>query len=196
MIDDFYQLDPYELNKEDKNRLLMSELIELTRFHKEHCSKYSGFLEAIHYNENMVKGLEDIPFFPVRMFKEYNLLSIDRSSVFKTMTSSGTTGQRVSKIFLDRETAMIQQKVMNKILSDFWGKKRLPLLVIDTPAVLKDRKMFSARGSKCCGERNRICIESGYVTQYGGAGKISGKIRWREIYNFWIYLYGLAAFLS
>ena len=151
MIDDFYQLDPYELNKEDKNRLLMSELIELTRFHKEHCSKYSGFLEAIHYNENMVKGLEDIPFFPVRMFKEYNLLSIDRSSVFKTMTSSGTTGQRFSEIFLDRETAMIQQKVMNKILSDFWGKKRLPLLVIDTPAVLKDRKMFSARGAAIIG---------------------------------------------
>ena len=31
MIDDFYQLDPYELNKEDKNRLLMSELIELIK---------------------------------------------------------------------------------------------------------------------------------------------------------------------
>ena len=34
--------------------------------------------------------------------------------VFKTMTSSGTTGQAVSKIFVDKETAMIQQKVMIK----------------------------------------------------------------------------------
>ena len=67
------------------------------------------------------------------------------------MTSSGTTGQRVSKIFVDKETAMIQQKVMIKILSDFWGKKRLPMLIVDTPAVLKDRKMFTARGAAILG---------------------------------------------
>lgn len=151
MIDVFYQFNPYELDKKDKNNLLTSELIELTRFHREHCREYSSFLEAINYNENTVENIEDVPFFPVRMFKEYDLLSIERSSVFKTMTSSGTTGQRVSKIFVDRETAIIQQKVMTKILSDFWGKKRLPLLVIDTPAVLKDRKMFSARGAAIIG---------------------------------------------
>lgn len=95
--------------------------------------------------------IADIPFYPVRMFKEYELSSIPKDEVFKVMTSSGTTGQRVSKIIVDKETAMIQQKVMIKILSDYWGKKRLPMLIVDTPAVLKDRKMFSARGAAILG---------------------------------------------
>lgn len=151
MIEDFYEIDPYELNKEEKNEKLTKELLELTKYHREKCPEYNRFLEAVGFVENRVRSIEDIPFYPVRMFKEFDLLSIDKADVFKTMTSSGTTGQKVSKIFVDKETAMIQQKVMIKILSDFWGKKRLPMLVIDTPAVLKDRKMFSARGAAILG---------------------------------------------
>lgn len=162
MIDDFYKLSPYELNKADKEKLLLKELIELTNLHRDNCQCYSNFLSAIGYDENNVKSISDIPFFPVRMFKEHDLLSIDRSDVFKTMTSSGTTGQAVSKIFVDKETAMIQQKVMIKILSDFWGSKRLPMLVIDTPAVVKDRKMFSARGAAVIG-LNIVSRETVYV---------------------------------
>lgn len=151
MIEDFYQYEPYELDKRKKNELLVNELKELTEFHRSNCKEYSNFLDAVNYDKDKVNGVEDIPFYPVRMFKDYELLSIDRKDVFKTMTSSGTTGQAVSKIFVDKETAMIQQKVMLKILSDFWGKKRLPMLVIDTPAVVKDRKMFTARGAAILG---------------------------------------------
>lgn len=151
MIEDFYELDPYELNKTDKERMLTKELIALTDYHREHCREYSGFLSASGYDSDKVLGVKDIPFFPVRMFKELELKSIAADDVFKTMTSSGTTGQKVSKIFLDKETAMSQQKVMVKILSSYWGKKRLPMLVIDTPAVVKNRAMFSARGAAIIG---------------------------------------------
>lgn len=151
MIEDFYELEPYELNKAEKEKLLTKELLELTEFHRNHCKEYANFLKNLGYDSKNVKGVADIPFYPVRLFKDYDLLSIPRDQVFKTMTSSGTTGQAVSKIYVDKETAMIQQKVMVKILSDFWGKKRLPMLVIDTPSVLKDRKMFSARGAAIIG---------------------------------------------
>ena len=151
MIDDFYAYSPYELASAKKSRLLTGELKRLTAFHREHCPEYAGFLRTVGYNEDKVERASDIPFFPVRMFKEFELLSVDRSEVFKTLTSSGTTGQSVSKIFLDKQTALSQQKVMARILGDFWGKKRIPLLVIDTPAVLKDRKMFTARGAAVLG---------------------------------------------
>lgn len=151
MIEEFFELNPYELNKEEKDKLLTKELKELTRFHGERCEEYRSFLSAVDYQEDKVKGIEDIPFFPVRMFKEYDLLSVDRSQIFKTMTSSGTTGQKVSKIFVDKDNARLQQKVMITILSDYWGKKRLPMLIIDTPQVVKDRKMFTARGAAILG---------------------------------------------
>lgn len=162
MIDDFYQYNPYELDKKQKNMLLTKELKELTEYHRKRCEEYSSFLSAVKYDANNVHFVEDIPFYPVRMFKEYELLSIDKSNIFKTMTSSGTTGQKVSKIYVDKETAMIQQKVMIKILSDYWGKKRLPMLVIDTPAVVKDRKMFTARGAAIIG-LNIISRDTTYV---------------------------------
>lgn len=151
MIEDFHQLNPYALDAAEKRRMLTEELKELTRFHRDRCPEYGNLLAALGYDGDKVKAPEDVPFFPVRLFKEYDLLSVGREEVFKTMTSSGTTGQRASKIFVDKATAMLQQKVMLRILGDFWGKGRLPMLVVDSPAVLKDRTRFTARGAAVMG---------------------------------------------
>ena len=151
MIEELLGHKPYELGKKEKSALLTSILLGLTKYHKENCVEYERFLTATGFDENIVKGAEDIPFFPVRMFKQLELMSIDRTEVFKIMTSSGTSGQKVSRIFLDRETAMLQNKVMLRILSDYWGKKRLPLLLIDCPSVIKNRSKFSARGAAIMG---------------------------------------------
>ena len=151
MIEDFYALEPYSLAAPEKRELLKRELLRLTEHHRKNCPQYANLLDCLGYRPETVVSPADIPFFPVRLFKEYDLMSIERSQVFKTMTSSGTTGQAVSKIFVDRDTALMQQKVMVRILSDYWGKQRLPMLIIDTPAVLKDRRTFTARGAAIIG---------------------------------------------
>ncbi len=151
MIDDFYAQETYGLDKGEKGNLVTKELIELTELHKEKCIYYANILQAMNYDASKVQHASDIPFFPVRLFKELDLLSVPRTEIFKTMTSSGTTGQAVSKIFVDKETAMIQQKVMIRILSDYLGKQRLPIMVVDTPEVMKDRKQFTARGAAIIG---------------------------------------------
>ena len=153
MIERFHQLEPYVLDKEQKESLLLDELKMLTAYHQNRCERYADFLRAVGYCESNVKTCADIPFYPVRMFKEYDLMSIDSAEIFKTMTSSGTTGQAVSKIYVDKETAMLQQKVMVRILSEYIGKKRIPILVVDAPSVLKDRERFSARGAAIIGLR-------------------------------------------
>lgn len=153
MIDVFHGLEPFSLDRDEKRELLLGELKELTAFHDSKCQEYHNFLCALGYDEEKVDSVEKIPFFPVRMFKEHELLSISREDIFKTMTSSGTTGQAVSKIFTDKETAMLQQKVLVRILGDFIGKKRIPVLVVDSPSVLKDRTKFSARGAAIIGLR-------------------------------------------
>lgn len=151
MIDDFYGIDTYGLDKKEKDELITKELIELTLLHQEKCEFYANMLKAMNFDISKVQHASDIPFFPVRLFKELDLLSIPREDVFKVMTSSGTTGQAVSKIFVDRETAMSQQKVMIKILNEYLGKQRIPILFIDTPSVMKDRKSFTARGAAIIG---------------------------------------------
>lgn len=145
------ELPVYELEKHEKQPLLTSYLKELTAYHQEHCTAYDRLLRAIGYREQDVSTAADIPFVPVRVFKDMELCSADKDAVFKVMTSSGTTGQAVSKIYLDRETSANQQKTLAKIVSANIGKERLPMLIIDTPSVVKNRAMFSARGAGILG---------------------------------------------
>ena len=67
------------------------------------------------------------------------------------MTSSGTSGQKVSKIFLDKQATLNQSKALTKIVSSFLGQKRTPMIIIDTASILKNRNMFSARGAGILG---------------------------------------------
>jgi len=142
---------PFSLDREAKGALYKRALADLTDHHAERSPEYRRIVEVLGYRRDAVASAADIPFIPVRLFKEYELLSVDRADVVKTMTSSGTTGQRVSKIFLDRDTSANQTKVLTKIVSSFIGKKRMPMLVIDSRAVLKDRNLFSARGAGILG---------------------------------------------
>ena len=84
-------------------------------------------------------------------FKMLDLYSVDKEEIIKTMTSSGTSGQVVSKIYLDKNTASNQTKALAKIVSSFIGKKRTPMIIIDSESVVRDRKLFSARGAGILG---------------------------------------------
>lgn len=150
-FDDFLKISPYSLAKREKGKLLTERLVELTRHHKNSCPEYANILNSIGFNSDRVDNIEKLPFLPVRLFKELDLKSIKQEDIVKTMTSSGTTGQAVSKIYLDRKTSANQQKTMTKIVSDFTGSGRMPMIIIDCPSVLKNRTMFSARGAGILG---------------------------------------------
>jgi len=150
-FEEIINIPPYSLNEKEKNELLTKRLAELTKCHKDRCLEYGKILDAIGFDVNKIDGYKDIPFLPVRLFKELELKSISQEEIVKTLTSSGTTGQAVSKIFLDRETAANQQKTMVKIVQEFTGSARMPMIIIDCPGVLKDRTMFSARGAGILG---------------------------------------------
>ena len=146
-----FSLSPFSLDKSEKRAFLTRGLIDLTKHHYQNCEKYRNLLDSFGVNPSEITSYEEIPFLPVRLFKDFELRSIPEESIFKTMTSSGTTGQAVSKIYLDKDTAANQQKTLVKIVSDFTGASRLPMLIIDSPSVIKDRNMFSARGAGVLG---------------------------------------------
>lgn len=150
-FDEILDIPPYSLGKEEKEKLLTKRLLELTRLHRENCPEYARILESICFDADAVRSYRELPFLPVRLFKELSLKSVPQEDVVKTMTSSGTTGQAVSKIFLDRTTSANQQKTMVKIVSEFTGSARMPMIIIDCPSVVKNRTMFSARGAGILG---------------------------------------------
>ena len=127
--------------------MLNARLRELTRWHYANCEPYKRMMDAVGLDMDNLPEYDALPFLPVRLFKELELRSCAQEDVIKTMTSSGTTGQQVSRIFLNRETSALQTKCLTKIVSAFLGTQRVPMLILDSSAVIKNRAMFSARGA-------------------------------------------------
>ena len=151
ILEQLYNYLPYELEKEEKEKIYKEALSNLTKQHYESCDKYRKIIDSLGYDVNAQKKADEQPMIPVRLFKEYDLLSVPKENIVKTMTSSGTSGQKVSKIFLDKENTKNQTKVLAEIISSYIWKQRLPLLILDTKLALRDRSMFSARGAGIVG---------------------------------------------
>lgn len=134
-----------------KKELFGRELSRLTRFHYSNCSEFRQVVSLMNYDPTLEYPIEELPFIPVRLFKDFELRSVDRERITRTMISSGTSGQTVSRIFLDKVNAAIQTKVLVKIVSSFVGANRMPFLVVDSPAVLRNRSPLSARGAGILG---------------------------------------------
>lgn len=144
---------PYHLEQVEKEQRLLAKLNELTAWHKENCMEYEAILEKSGVTD-IAHCIEDIPYLPVQLFKLMDLKSISDIEVVKVLTSSGTTGQAVSKIYLDKETSVAQTKTLVEVMKPILGGKRLPMIILDTKSVLKDRKSFSARGAGILGFSN------------------------------------------
>lgn len=149
----FFNSPPYAWDKTAKQSILRDCFAALKRLHETNCPAYAA-MSRMQNPGNRFDSPADIPAVPVQMFKQYGLKSVPDDQLFKTMTSSGTTGQAVSRIFLDKETATLQAKALSRIMSDFLGPKRRSMLIIDTPTVLRDPRMFSARGAGILGMMN------------------------------------------
>ncbi|WP_269622649.1 hypothetical protein [Prochlorococcus marinus] len=127
---------------------LLRQVNYLTSHHYIKCRPYRSFVNKIFPDYSTDIGslhLEEIPYLPVNMFKEFKLSSITEENIFKVLQSSGTTSQLKSKIYLDKDTAKNQSVGLSKIFTDFTGLKRPRILIIDSPDLIKRSSAFSAR---------------------------------------------------
>lgn len=149
-IEQALALPLYAHTTAEKHASLASHLRLMEQFHREQCAEYRAIIDAV-WNGGRFERLEDAPFIPVRLFKEYLLKSIADDDVFKVMTSSGTSGAQVSRIYLDRTTASLQTKALAKIMKSVIGASRLPMVIVDCEGVIEDHTRFSARGAGILG---------------------------------------------
>lgn len=139
--------DPFAEPPSAKAPRFLKEMNRLTVFHEQHCPAYRRILKAVFGGRTEFQSLSELPALPVRLFKELELLSIPSKQVCKTLTSSGTSGQRPSRIFLDQDTATAQSHALVRIVRSYLGKVRLPMMILDHPDVLMDREASFARAA-------------------------------------------------
>lgn len=146
------EADVFTLAHDARESALTEAMNELVSHHRAHCTPYDRLLSSLgHQHAETYERLDDVPWLPVRLFKNHVLKSIPDDDVFKILTSSGTTGEEVSRIFLDKDAAATQSRMLSRTLQTVLGPRRLPMLVVDTTSVIKDRRSFSARGAGVLG---------------------------------------------
>lgn len=145
---------PFGLAASTKGPLLTQALNTLTELHRAHCPPYARALSVMYPSAAPAGCREDVPYLPVTAFKTHTLRSIAEADVFKVLTSSGTTGQVPSRIYLDRETAVRQTRALANIMTHVLGPQRLPMIMVDTKSVFQNRQSFSARGAGLLGMAN------------------------------------------
>jgi len=141
----------YGLPQADKDARLLAGLNALTAHHRRACPPYRRLTDVLGGGDAPAARVAAVPWLPVGLFKSHRLVSVPDERITTTLTSSGTTGQLPSRIFLDADTARRQSRALARIMTHVLGPKRLPMIVVDTKGLLKDRTAFSARGAGVLG---------------------------------------------
>lgn len=146
------KMAPFEAAEDEKTPLLLEAMNALTKHHALKSPFYRKILEAHGTVPGSADSLEALFCLPVPLFKRFDLRSSDE--IVRTLVSSGTTGQKPSRIFLDRETAILQSRLLTRIVQSFIGRKRLPMMIVDTPSVVGRQGTHSARAAGILGFSN------------------------------------------
>ena len=150
-LTDLLQKPPFGLKQSEKEACLIPMLRELTAHHRKNCDAYRRITDATILHPDAAETLADVPYLPIALFKHRRLLSIPVQDIRTTVKSSGTTGAGVSQIDLDTDNARQASVALNSIISQITGGQRLPMLIIDCPAALRNQQGIGARASAILG---------------------------------------------
>jgi hypothetical protein len=150
-VDEILAMPQYAVAQERKDALMLERLLALTEHHRAACPPYARILDATRYDAAAVASVADVPSLPIGLFKTHRLSSVPPDEVFKVVTSSGTTGSQVSRIALDRAAAVQQTQALASIMKHWLGDARLPMIVVDAKATLRNRAAPSARSAGILG---------------------------------------------
>lgn len=150
-LDALLEAPLYGLAQADKAARLTDALAALTAHHRARCPAYRRLTDVLGPGDRAPATLAEVPWIPVGLWKSHRLVSVPDDAISTTLTSSGTTGQTPSRIYLDKDTARRQSRALARIMTHVLGPRRLPMLIVDSRGLLQDRRAFSARGAGVLG---------------------------------------------
>ncbi len=138
---------PFALEQKEKEKVFLPAMQEAVQWHYSHCPEFKKMCDNRGFEPNQKFELADLPYLPVSLFKDFDLLSAPQQEIIKTLYSSSTSG-KPSKIMLDQLTADRQALALRKILLDFLGKERRHFIIFDTEETVQAKQgELSSRGA-------------------------------------------------
>lgn len=136
--------NPFAFLKEKKEKFFLSNQKRLTFHHYKNSKEYKKITDFGFKNFKRVKNIDLLPYVHTKLFKLYNLKSVNEKKI-TTLKSSGTSGTLLSKINIDFKTSLIQASVLKKIIFNFIPNHINTIIIIDSEKNFNDTKNFNAR---------------------------------------------------
>jgi len=121
----------FELNEKDKDERFMETMNILHRHHVNKSEHYANIFNSLFNDKDQpsFNKFDEMPYIPARLFKSFELKSVDASSIRTVMHSSGTSGQIPSRIFLDANILLFGfTSVVWEVMLSVSHTLRLPIL--------------------------------------------------------------------
>ena len=135
--------NPYNMDRFEK-KLFFERMRFLTEHHKKNNAHYAKMLNLSKQRKN-IQEIKEIPYVHNELFKLLDLYSVKKKNIFKVLKSSGTSGSKQSKIFLDKQNAINQSLVLSQLFKSNFGGERFPMLIIDKNPKFKSPKEYDAK---------------------------------------------------
>lgn len=149
-LDSLLATPPFALPAEARERVLVPAFAELTAHHAAACPAYARLLGLFSPGWPTAATLADLPHLPVGLFKSHGLTSVAADAVASWVTSSGTRGVP-SRVAVDAAGATFQAKALGAVLGEVLGARRLPMILVESRAVLKRGGAHTARAAGVLG---------------------------------------------
>ncbi|MBW3466201.1 acyl transferase [Arthrospiribacter ruber] len=88
-----------------------NKALELFRFQAEHNKVYRAYIQARGLDVSLVGKIEEIPFLPIRFFKDHKVVCGDHQDFSNYYSSSGTTGMITSRHYFWSEEFYLQHSL-------------------------------------------------------------------------------------
>ncbi len=137
--------NPYNLGTTQKKYLFRKQINELTKHHMSKCKKYNKIVNFLGFDKKKNYNLENLPYLPVQIFKEIELISTEKNKIVKVINSSGTSSGKPAKIHLDKKNSSDQVNALKKIIQFHIGQQRLPMIVVDKKSSIYNQGIFDAK---------------------------------------------------
>jgi hypothetical protein len=146
-IDALIRGPQYTAPQAEKDAVLTPILRQLCADIARDCPPYARFLQKLGRPPADWQSTADVPPLPVSMFKQFLLAAVPPDKIVRRLESSATTGQRPSRIVIDKTTAFRQARALASILKEHLGGHRRPFLVLDAEQAAAAGDTLSARGA-------------------------------------------------
>jgi phenylacetate-coenzyme A ligase PaaK-like adenylate-forming protein len=119
-------INPEEIFSIDSAEAFTKKALEIFQFQSQQNPVYKKYLELLRWDVSSVRSVSEIPFLPIEFFKTHEIITQPQAPDFnpdryrdQIFTSSGTTGQAVSKHLV--HDISIYEKSFTKCFELFYG---------------------------------------------------------------------------